>query len=118
MKYEVGKIIKGTVTGVEKYGVFVGFDEFYSGLIHISEISEDFVRNVFDYVSIGETIKTKILQVDSDNCRLKLSIKGIDYRESIRKKYKINETKDGFQSLKRELSKWVDMKEMEYSIKK
>ena len=39
-KYEKGKIIKGQVTGIEKYGIFVSLDEFYSGLIHISEIND------------------------------------------------------------------------------
>ena len=37
-KYEKGKIVKGVVTGIESYGVFVSFDEFYTGLIHISEL--------------------------------------------------------------------------------
>ena len=56
-KYEKGKIVTGCVTGIEKYGVFVGLDEFYSGLIHISEISRNFVKDVNDYVSVGETIR-------------------------------------------------------------
>ena len=60
MKYENGKIIKGCVTGIESYGIFMSFDEYYSGLIHISEISNNFVRNVNDYVNIGETIRVKI----------------------------------------------------------
>ena len=51
-KYEKGKIITGCVTGVENYGIFVTLDEYYSGLIHISEISNNFVRNINDYVNI------------------------------------------------------------------
>ena len=42
-KYKYGEIVTGYVTGIEKYGVFVSLDEYYSGLIHISEISEKYV---------------------------------------------------------------------------
>ena len=49
-KYSKDEIIEGLVTGIEKYGIFVGLDEYYSGLIHISEISDDFVRNINNYV--------------------------------------------------------------------
>ena len=49
-KYKKGKIIRGTVTGIESYGVFVSCDEYYSGLIHISEVSNDFVRDINNYV--------------------------------------------------------------------
>lgn len=38
--YKVGKIVKGTITGIQKYGIFVDLDNYYSGLIHISEISD------------------------------------------------------------------------------
>ena len=38
-QYKVGKIVKGNITGIEKYGIFVNLDNFYSGLIHISEMS-------------------------------------------------------------------------------
>ena len=47
-KYEVGKIVIGCVTGVENYGIFVSLDEYYSGLIHISEISTKFVKDIND----------------------------------------------------------------------
>ena len=66
-KYEVGNIVTGNVTGIEKYGIFVSLDEYYSGLIHISEISDNFVRDVNDYVKYGDTIKAKIIEVDDDS---------------------------------------------------
>ena len=56
-KYAIGKIVTGKVTGIEKYGIFVNLDDYYSGLVHISEISDSFVRNIDDYVNIGEYIK-------------------------------------------------------------
>ena len=62
-KYKKGDIVTGCVTGIEKYGVFVNLDEFYTGLIHISEISDLYVRNVNDYVEVGQTIKCKVIDV-------------------------------------------------------
>ena len=46
--YKPGKIVKGIITGVQKYGIFVDLDNYYSGLIHISEISDLFVKDVND----------------------------------------------------------------------
>ena len=108
LEYKSGKIIKGCVTGIEKYGVFVGFDEYYTGLIHISEISNNYVRNINDFVNIGETIKVKILNVDKENFQLKLSIKDIDYRLKNYNKSKIKETGTGFYLLKENLDKWLE----------
>ena len=109
-KYEKGKIVTGCVTGVEKYGIFVGLDEYYSGLIHISEISDGYVRNVGDYVSIGETIRVKVLESDEDTFQVKLTIKDIDYRMNRRNRSKIIETKTGFNSLSEKLDYWIKEK--------
>ena len=107
--YKKDAIIKVQVTGIEKYGIFVSIDEYYKGLIHISEISDNFVKNVSDYVSIGETIYTKILEVDEDNLQLKLSIKNVDYKVKYRYP-KIVQTKAGFDPLKNELDIWINEK--------
>lgn len=117
MKYEKGKIVKGHVTGIENYGIFVGLDDYYNGLIHISEISECFIRNINDYVKIGETIKAKIVDIDEDNYQIRLSIKNIDYKMNKRKKVKIVETVSGFTPLKDNLDHWINEK-LEESKKK
>ena len=106
-KYEKDKIVTGYVTGIEKYGIFVNLDEYYSGLIHISEISPNFVRNVNDYVNIGETIKMKIVAVDEKNHQVKLTIKNLDYRINKKKRAKIVETEHGFSTLNNNLSTWI-----------
>ena len=99
-KYKTGEIVLGCVTGIEKYGIFVNLDEYYSGLIHISEVSSSFVRNINDYVKIGETIKVKVLEEDEDNHHVKLSIKDFEYRIGKKKNEKIHETNSGFYTLK------------------
>lgn len=109
-KYKVGDVVTVSVTGIEKYGIFVGLDEYYSGLIHISEISSGFVRNVNDYVNLGETIKAKILEVDEETLHVKLGIKDIDYRITKKKKVKIQETELGFSTLEACLEQWISEK--------
>ncbi len=109
-KYEKGRIITGCVSGIENYGIFVTLDEYYSGLIHISEISNNYVRNISDYVNIGETIKAKVVDTDEDNYHVKLSIKDIDYRINNRRKGKIVEISAGFNPLKNNLDKWINDK--------
>lgn len=108
-KYKKGKIVKGTITGIEEYGAFVSLDEYYSGLIHISEISHGFVKNIEDYVKIGDIIYVEVLDVDEELCQLKLSIKNITYRRnsSFRRK-KIRETSLGFKTLAYKLPIWID----------
>lgn len=110
VKYEKGKIVTGCVTGIEKYGVFVGLDEFYSGLIHISEISSNFVKNVNDYVKIGDTIKVKVIDTDDQNYHVKLSIKNIDYQVGNKKTEDVREIGNGFLPLKENLDMWIEQK--------
>jgi len=109
-KYECGKIVTGCVTGVENYGIFVSLDEYYSGLIHISEISTKFVKDINDYVNIGETIRVKIVEKDDETCHLKLSIKDIDYRVNSKRRNKIVETEKGFETLSIKLEDWIEEK--------
>ena len=107
-KYKKNEIVEGHVTGIEEYGIFIGLDEYYSGLIHISEISDDYVRNINNYVNIGETIKVRVLEADDEACHVKLSIKNINYRVSKKNKNKIIETGSGFKILSDNLEKWID----------
>jgi len=71
-KLAIGDTVKGVVTGVVDFGVFVNV-EGIEGLVHISEISWERVSNPADYVKVGATIDTKIIAIDKD--RLSLSIK-------------------------------------------
>ena len=71
-KLAVGDVVKGVVTGVVDFGVFVNVDGI-EGLIHISEISWERVNNPADYVKVGETVEAKIIAIDKE--RLSLSMK-------------------------------------------
>ncbi len=107
--YKKGKIVKAAVTGIESYGIFVSLDEYYSGLIHISEISHGFVKDITDFVNIGDIIDVEVLDVDEDHFQLKLSIKNINYKRNRNiKRKKIKETSLGFKTLAYKLPIWID----------
>ena len=112
--YKTGDIISGKVTGIENYGIFISLEDGVTGLIHISEISESYVRNISDYAEVGDIIRARILDFDKDKRKLKLSIKDIQYQDDIKKNQKIKETKNGFNTLKMKLNEWIDTKEKEH----
>ena len=116
--YKVGDIVTGCVTGIEKYGIFVSLDDYYSGLIHISEISDSYVRNIDDYVKIGDTIRVKILDVNKADFHIKLSIKNFNYRIFNRNRRLIHETEHGFETLKSSLEVWMKTKQEELLAEK
>lgn len=102
-------IVRVTVTGVQKYGAFVNTEN-YEGLIHISEISYGYVKNVNDYLKVGDKIYVEVVEVDDDNNHLKLSIKDIDYKKDGARLKRMAETKSGFQPLKDNLDGWINDK--------
>ena len=110
VNYKKGSIITGSITGIEKYGAFLSLDEYYKGLIHISEISKKYVRNISDYLNVGDTIKAKVIDVDNETFHVKLSIKDINYKIKNKKKNSIVEVGSGFGILKNNLNKWICMK--------
>jgi len=120
MKYKKNDIVKGKVTGIESYGIFLLLDDNVTGLIHISEISDSFVKNVSDYVEIGEVIQAKVIGVDKDTHKVKLSLKDFNCQESTKRLHPILETKSGFAELKNSLNEWIDfkMKEIDKNQKK
>ena len=102
--YKKDTIIEGKVTGVEDYGIFLSFGDGCSGLIHISEISNSFVKNPNEYASIGDMIKAKIISKEGNN-HYKLSIKGIKKEQT--DIFKKDEEKHGFNSLSKMLDFWI-----------
>ena len=71
---KIGKIIEGKVTGITKYGAFVSTDGETAGMIHISELSSDFIKDINECLKMNQTIKAVVIGVN-DNGKLALSIK-------------------------------------------
>jgi len=74
MKYEAGSIVEGRVTRVMDFGAFVELPGGESGLVHISEIAHEFVKNVRDFLNEGDIVEVFVLGRDEKG-RLDLSIK-------------------------------------------
>ena len=72
-RYQPGQLIKGKITKITNFGVFVGLEDGLEGLLHISELSDDKVENPEDLVSVGEDVEVKVLRVDTDERKIGLS---------------------------------------------
>lgn len=105
---KVGSVVKGEVTGIESYGIFVKLKENYTGLVHISEITEKFVKDVNSYAKIGETIYVEIKELNEENKKCILTVKGLNYRQNDNQKVK--ESVRGFTPLKQHLPIWIEKK--------
>ena len=111
MKYQVGQLIVGKVYNVKPYALFMSFDDGVTGLLHISEISDSFIRDIEKYGSVGDEIKVKILSIDKDNCFLRVSYKQVPPEEmysSHTNQRKVPTTsEDEFLPLKEKLDSWI-----------
>lgn len=115
-----GQIVTGVVSGIAPYGAFVKIGDDIVGLIHISEISEKFVRNITDYVQVGERIMVQVLDVDHHLKQARLSIKNVisvnrkrNYSRplkhgSLRWKQNIMRFKKDFALLEENLENWIE----------
>lgn len=77
MVFHIGDIVTGTISGIQPYGAFVSLEGGITGLIHISEITSQFVRNVTDFFQVGDSVQVKILDLDEATHHAKLSIKAL-----------------------------------------
>ena len=103
---KVGDILEGQITGVTKYGTFVSLEDNYVGLIHISEVSNKFVKDLEQKFKIGDLVKVKVLSIDVDKLQVKLSIKKI--KNNSKPKKKIEEKGRGFEPLQENLVGWIN----------
>lgn len=115
--YEVGKIIEVKVSGIEPYGIFVLAANDYLGLIHISEVDNNFVRDIHNYVSVGDVIYANIVSIDDENKHLSLSIKNMNYNNNDGNTRKIKENISGFLPLHNKLPQWLSEKAEEIKNK-
>lgn len=116
-KYKKGDVVKARITAIEKYGAFASLDDEYSGLIHISEITDKFVKNITDFVEIGDIINVKVLDASKNKNQLKLSAKEVNGDLYKNKKTYIKETVFGFYLLKSALPNWIREKMEEINKK-
>ena len=111
MKYQVGQLIVGKVYNVKPYALFMSFDDGVTGLLHISEISDSFIRDIEKYGSVGDEIKVKILSIDKDNGFLRVSYKQVPpeemYSSHTNQRRMPTTSEDEFLPLKDKLDSWI-----------
>lgn len=101
--YIKGEIVTCEVTGYANYGVFVKIED-YTGLIHISEVSDKFVQDIHSFAGIGDLVDVIILDVDEENKQLKLSYrKAEDKRKII-----VRDLEIGFKTLEEEMPLMIE----------
>jgi len=74
MPAQVGAILEGTVSGITNFGAFIDLGEGKTGLVHISEVADDYVKNIHDYLKTQQKVKVKVLSIEA-NGKISLSIK-------------------------------------------
>lgn len=81
MSYEIGELVIGKVINVKPYALFMSFEDESKGLLHISEISNSFIRDIEKFGTVGDLIKVKVIAVDPTNNFLRVSLKKVPNNE-------------------------------------
>ncbi|WP_034995809.1 CvfD/Ygs/GSP13 family RNA-binding post-transcriptional regulator [Liquorilactobacillus vini] len=117
MEYRIGMIVKGKVTGIQPYGVFVALDEETQGLIHISECHAGFVADIHRILSVGQKVNVMIVDIDEYTSKISLSLRYIENPPQRATKIKVRcnhkhywtsrKVKTGFSPIQSHLDQWV-----------
>ncbi|PLX97263.1 MAG: 30S ribosomal protein S1, partial [Desulfuromonas sp.] len=87
-RYARGTIVRGKVTSITDFGIFIELEEGIEGLIHVSELSKEKVDNPKEFASVGSELEAAVLQVDTVDRKIALSIKNLDEQKE---KAEVNE---------------------------
>lgn len=77
MAIEVGDKVSGKVSGITNFGAFVDLEDDKTGLVHISQISDSYVKDVHDVLSVGDTVTVKVMKIGDDG-KIALSMKAVE----------------------------------------
>ena len=131
-KIEVGSVIKGKVTGIQPYGAFVSLNENTQGLVHISEVTHGYVKDINEFLKVGDEVNVKVLSIDENAGKIGLSIRATEEAPAQpeaakakkprpkRQTSTVVETENvqGFNTLKDKLQEWIDQSDRNDLIKK
>lgn len=108
----VGDIVEGKVTGIKPFGAFVAINENQQGLVHISEISHEYVKDINQHLSVGDQVNVKVIKIDEDAGKVSLSIRATQPKPQSQSKppkreKQQSEDKPGFNTLEAKLKDWL-----------
>mgnify|MGYP003314032236 CR=1 FL=1 len=111
MEYKVGQFVIGKVKSVKPYALFLDFDGKTNGLLHISEISDSFIRDIEKFGRVGDELKVKVINIDSSNGFLRVSLKQVPKEESFSThsegKTMPVATEEEFATLREKIPTWI-----------
>ncbi|MFZ3576799.1 S1 domain-containing post-transcriptional regulator GSP13 [Virgibacillus sp. DJP39] len=118
-KFETGQVLEGKVTGIQPYGAFVALDDETQGLVHISEVTHGYVKDINEHLTVGDSVNVKVLNVDSDKNKVSLSIRATEEAPKQQTKAPKNQpvqqqqqdSSAGFNTLKDKLEQWIEQSE-------
>ena len=117
---EVNDIVEGSVVGITKFGAFIELEDGKKGLIHISERSNQFVKDLNDFLKVNDKVKAKVIHI-SDDGKIDLSIKRLnedeEYLEKLEKSKAMFEQKLN-KFLKQSQDKLTDLKKHQENKRK
>ena len=110
---EINDLVIGTVKNVKPYALFLSFEDGSQGLLHISEISDSYIRDIEKFGSIGDQMRVKILSKDATNGFLRVSLKQVPAEEAFSthtnsKRRAPEVTNEDFKILEENLPKWIE----------
>lgn len=114
--YQTGDVVTGKVAGIQPYGAFIALDKDTQGLVHISEITYGYVKDVNDYLTVGDEVNVKVLDIDEEAGKISLSLRALQQRPQTRREDRprkslqdrIDEREpDGFNTLRDKLQDWI-----------
>ena len=105
-----GDIVIAKITSIVGYGAFVSVGD-YIGLVHISEFSDNYVKSIKEFVEVGQEIRLRVLEIDEENKKIKLSYKQLHKTRGV--KCRIPEYNIGFKTLGDKLECWVEKFKLE-----
>ncbi|WP_082233516.1 S1 domain-containing post-transcriptional regulator GSP13 [Halobacillus massiliensis] len=115
-KFQEGQVLEGKVTGIQPYGAFVALDEKVQGLVHISEVTHGYVKDINEHLTEGDEVQVKILNIDEQSNKYSLSIRATQEapkqeqrrpRKQAPKQQQQEEAAAGFNTLKDKLEDWI-----------
>ena len=110
----IGQIVEGKVTNITNFGAFLKLQDGQDGLIHISEIADEFVNDISKFVNINDEVKVKVLSRNAKG-KLELSLKQITKEEQDKKpiRLKAKEQNNGFEEIVTKFKKRSEEKQID-----
>jgi len=115
MRTKIGEVVEAKVISVKPYGAFLSLPSKETGLLHISQISHNFISDVNDFLKVGQIIKVKVIGIDQEKNHIIFSKRVLERprrrvksKASYERKHEmIMESKKGFSVLNKYLQKWI-----------